>query len=138
MSPERAQQIERLFHEASSRPEAERSAFLAAACAGDEKLRAELQALLDQLDTVDGLDGTGHKDASNQSSAWRVPEMLGVYRVENPIGQGGMGVVYRAFDTRLNRPVAIKFLADTLADRTRGADFSARRKPRPRSIIRTS
>src|SRR5215471_14355895 len=42
--------------------------------------------------------------------------MVGVYRIESPIGEGGMGVVYRAFDTRLNRPVAIKFLANTFAD----------------------
>src|SRR5438094_5172941 len=41
---------------------------------------------------------------------------LGTYRIEAQLGQGGMGVVYRAFDTKLNRPVAVKFLADDLAD----------------------
>src|ERR1700732_3737948 len=40
---------------------------------------------------------------------------IGVYRIESTLGQGGMGVVYRALDTRLNRPVAIKFLSDQLA-----------------------
>jgi Tol biopolymer transport system component len=41
---------------------------------------------------------------------------LGVYVVQAPLGAGGMGVVYRALDTNLNRPVAIKFLSGALAD----------------------
>lgn len=41
---------------------------------------------------------------------------LGPYRIDTVIGKGGMGVVYRALDTRLNRPVAVKFLFDSLAD----------------------
>jgi len=41
---------------------------------------------------------------------------LGPYRIEAPLGEGGMGVVYRALDTKLNRPVAIKFLSDRLTD----------------------
>jgi eukaryotic-like serine/threonine-protein kinase len=39
-----------------------------------------------------------------------------VYVVQTPLGAGGMGTVYRGLDTKLNRPVAIKFLADDLAD----------------------
>src|SRR5512143_2247780 len=41
---------------------------------------------------------------------------IGVYRIETPVGEGGMGTVYRALDTKLNRPVAIKVLSDHLAD----------------------
>ena len=41
---------------------------------------------------------------------------LGVYQIEAVLGEGGMGTVYRAVDTKLNRPVAIKVLSDELAD----------------------
>src|ERR1044072_1281396 len=41
---------------------------------------------------------------------------LGQYEIIAPIGAGGMGVVYRALDTRLSRPVAVKLLSEELAD----------------------
>src|SRR5690242_11261605 len=41
---------------------------------------------------------------------------IGPYRIESPLGEGGMGTVYLALDTKLNRPVAIKFLSDAVAD----------------------
>ena len=41
---------------------------------------------------------------------------IGFYRLETPVGEGGMGTVYRALDTKLSRPVAIKFLSNELAD----------------------
>jgi len=41
---------------------------------------------------------------------------VGIYVVQAPLGSGGMGTVYRALDTRLDRIVAIKVLSDDLAD----------------------
>ena len=64
---------------------------------------------------------------------------LGAYEVLALIGAGGMGEVYRARDTKLNRDVAIKILPDAFAsDPERLARFSAKRRRSPRSIIRTS
>ena len=42
--------------------------------------------------------------------------VIGQYHIVSRLGAGGMGVVYRALDTNLNRPVAIKFLSGDLAD----------------------
>jgi TolB-like protein/Tfp pilus assembly protein PilF len=41
---------------------------------------------------------------------------LGSYRIESRLGEGGMGTVYRALDTKLNRPVAVKLLSAEVAD----------------------
>jgi Tol biopolymer transport system component/predicted Ser/Thr protein kinase len=45
-----------------------------------------------------------------------VGERIGHYQIQSPLGSGGMGEVYRALDTQLNRPVAVKFLSAHIAD----------------------
>jgi serine/threonine protein kinase/Tol biopolymer transport system component len=121
VNPERWRHIERLYHSALERPSREREAFLEGECRGDEDLRLEVQALLSRAATAENvLDRPAAAVAAQMVSQPGAPILtglrLGAYVVQAPIGAGGMGVVYRALDTNLNRPVAIKFLSDELAD----------------------
>ena len=64
---------------------------------------------------------------------------LSHYRIVSKIGAGGMGEVYLAQDTKLDRKVALKVLpADLAANHDRMRRFTQEAKPRRRSIIRTS
>jgi serine/threonine protein kinase len=121
VNPERWRRIEELYHTALARAESERAAFLAQVCAGDEALKREVESLLAQ--TASGaafLDRPALAPAAQIVGDVTAPvltgQRLGVYELQTPLGAGGMGVVYRALDTKLNRPVAIKFLSDDLAN----------------------
>jgi len=64
---------------------------------------------------------------------------LGPYEIGSPIGAGGMGEVYKARDTRLDRSVAITVLpAEVSADPNRRLRFEREVRRLPRSIIHTS
>lgn len=96
----------------------QRDTFLDEACGGDAALRAEVRALLD-ADARAGpfLESPAAAMAGallEQPPVLRPGEHLGGYRVLHEIARGGMGVVYRAMDERLARPVAIKSLSPAL------------------------
>jgi eukaryotic-like serine/threonine-protein kinase len=117
MTSERWRQVEAVYHSAAERGLSERGAFLDEACHGDEALRREVESLLAQ-ETSAGilLERPVWEPAANSSASVAAGTELGVYRIESILGEGGMGVVYRAFDTKLNRSVAVKVLSGEWAD----------------------
>ena len=117
MPPERWRQIEDIFQAAIEREPALRPAFLEDACRGDEALRGQVEALLQQ-NSRDGelLSQPIEKVAGEVLAGGPVElhfstgSMAGPYRIGERLAAGGMGEVYRAQDTRLERTVAIKTL----------------------------
>ena len=126
MTPERWKKIEQLCNAALEREASQRGAFLLQACGGDNELRREVESLLTQEKPADRFLESSDADAAvKQFAKGRrevaeklVGKRLGSYQIISLVGAGGMGEVYRARDTRLDRTVAIKVLPERLAERT--------------------
>jgi Tol biopolymer transport system component/predicted Ser/Thr protein kinase len=125
MDPERWRQIEDLYNSALQVEPERRAAFLDNACPSDPDLKQEVESLLSQSlssshSPIDRpvWEHRADLDVEAETSPLPVGLQVGPYRIEGPIGAGGMGVVYKALDTKLNRPVAIKVLSDAFANVT--------------------
>jgi eukaryotic-like serine/threonine-protein kinase len=119
---ERWRRIEELYHAARERAPADRAAFLDDACANDPDLRREVESLLAEDASrecmLDRPAAPFPPDDSQLSGKKRSNgSQLGPYLIESSIGKGGMGEVWKARDTRLNRTVAIKRSAQQFSDR---------------------
>ena len=143
MQPERWQKISGIFKSALALEPEKRSAYVAAECGADDSLRREVERLIEshhQADKENFIDLPAAAEAApllvspdeeEEDSKDRLEngQQVSYYRVIRKLGEGGMGQVYLAEDTRLNRTVALKILpADVASDKRRMQRFKQEAK----------
>ena len=122
ITSENWERIRALFHGALDRPADERAAFLGLVPDSEAEIRREVESLLEaHPDAEDFLSLSAIHTLDAATLAVTRPALapghrLGHFEILAPLGTGGMGEIYRARDTRLNRTVAIKVLSREFAN----------------------
>ena len=122
-APSDWERVRLLFHKALAVPPEERAAFVRSACT-DERVQSEVESLLAAHEAAGGFlsASPGGFTGSAQGTRLEPGTRLGAFEILGPLGAGGMGEVFRARDTRLDREVAIKVLSRDLAADHRGRE----------------
>lgn len=113
--------LKEIFHSAVMLPSKERAAYLDQACDGDLSLRLRVEELLQSHEeTRNFVDAPAFKAAAEMlidGVELKAGSRVAHYRIFSLLGEGGMGRVYLAEDTKLHRKVSLKFLsADVTKD----------------------